>query len=122
MNSFVRFTIWVTKTEFNFDIIGGIAIEYLNGRNVMFGKERTDSSENSVHTFTLDDNEFITKVILGTTDHLHKITFFSNFGKTVSKSEQILGIHLAQLSTSSSYISSSSGTSSDEKYTHNSLK
>jgi hypothetical protein len=27
----VRFTIWVTKTEFNFDIIGGIAIEYLNG-------------------------------------------------------------------------------------------
>jgi hypothetical protein len=32
----VRFTIWVTKTEFNFDIIGGIAIEYLNGRNVMF--------------------------------------------------------------------------------------
>ena len=78
----VRFTIWVTKTEFNFDIIGGIAIEYLNGRNIMFGKERTDSSLNSVHTFTLGDNEFITKVILGTTDHLDKITFFSNFAKT----------------------------------------
>jgi hypothetical protein len=78
----VRFTIWVTKTRFSFDIIGGIAIEYLNGRNVMFGKERTDSSLNSVHTFTLDDNEFITKVILGTSHHLDKIFFFSNFGKT----------------------------------------
>jgi len=78
----VRFTIWVTKTRFSFDIIGGIAIEYLSGRNVMFGKERTDSSLNSVHTFTLGDNEFITKVILGTTDHLDKITFFSNFEKT----------------------------------------
>jgi hypothetical protein len=78
----VRFTIWVTKTRFNFDIIGGIAIEYLNGRNVMFGKERTDSSLNSVHTFTLDDNEFITKVILGKSHHLDKIFFFSNFGKT----------------------------------------
>ena len=78
----VRFTIWVTKTEFNFDIIGGIAIEYLNGRNVMFGKERKDSSLNSVHTFTLGDNEFITKVILGTTHDLDKITFFSNFEKT----------------------------------------
>jgi len=77
----VRFTIWVTKTESNFDIIGGIAIEYLNGRNVMFGKEREDSSQNSVHTFTLGDNEFITKVILGTTHDFDKITFFSNFEK-----------------------------------------
>jgi hypothetical protein len=48
----------------------------------MFGKERKDSSLNSVHTFTLGDNEFITKVILGTTHDLDKITFFSNFEKT----------------------------------------
>ena len=47
----------------------------------MFGKERKDSSLNSVHTFTLGDNESITKVILRTTDHLDKITFFSNFEK-----------------------------------------
>jgi len=78
----VRFTIWVTKIRFNFDIIGGTAIENLNGRNVMFGKEREDSSQNSVHTFTLGDNEFITKVILRTTHHLDKMTFLSNFGKT----------------------------------------
>ena len=47
----------------------------------MFGKERTDSSQNSVHTFNLDDNEFITKVILRTNHHLDKITFVSNFGE-----------------------------------------
>jgi hypothetical protein len=78
----VRFTIWVTQLTINLDIIGGIAIEYLSGRNVMFGKERIDSSQNSVHTFNLGDNEFITTVKLGSSNDLDKITFFSNFGKT----------------------------------------
>jgi hypothetical protein len=78
----VRFTIWVTQLTFNIDIIGGIAIEYLSGRNVMFGKERIDSSQNSVHTFNLGDNEFITTVKLGSSDDLDEITFFSNLGKT----------------------------------------
>jgi hypothetical protein len=59
----VRFTIWVIQFTINIDIIGGIAIEYLSGRNVMFGKERIDSSQNSVHTFILGDNEFITNII-----------------------------------------------------------
>jgi hypothetical protein len=61
----VRFTIWVTQLTISLDIIGGIAIEYLSGRNVIFGKERIDSSQNSVHTFILGDNEFITTVKLG---------------------------------------------------------
>jgi hypothetical protein len=59
-----------------------VNLKFLVPIEVIFGKERIDSSQNSVHTFNLGDNEFITTVKLGSSNDLDKITFFSNLGKT----------------------------------------